>query len=231
MPFPYTEPSAPSAPRRPAGKFQVRRSHRSGALGSAHCTFAVTAALPPIVKTHVRALAPPLEQAPDQIASRPFVTLSVIEVFVANGAEPVAPTATLMPAGLESTLSPLRPVAVTVKVTFVLGGFTVSDAVLVTPAKAAVMVAVVAAVTAAVVAVNVALLAPAATVTLAGTVAAALLDSDTTAPPAGAALVSVTVPVEEAPPVTLLGLSATVFRLAGGGTGVTVSVAVRLTPL
>ena len=159
------------------------------------------------------------------------MTLSVIEVFVANGAEPVAPTATLMPAGLESTLSPLRPVAVTVKVTFVLGGFTVSDAVLVTPAKAAVMVAVVAAVTAAVVAVNVALLAPAATVTLAGTVAAALLDSDTTAPPAGAALVSVTVPVEEAPPVTLLGLSATVFRLAGGGTGVTVSVAVRLTPL
>ena len=185
-----------------------------------------------IVKTQVLALLPPLEQAPDQIASRSPATLSVIAVFAANGAVPLLPTLTLMPAGLDVTLSPLRPVAVTVNVTLVLGGFSVSTAVRVTPAKAAVMVAVVAAVTAVLIAVNVALLAPAATVTLAGTVAAAvLLVSATTAPPAAAALVSVTVPVEELPPVTLLGLSASVFRLAGGGTGVTVSVAVRLTPL
>jgi hypothetical protein len=89
-----------------------------------------------------------------------------------------------------------------------------------------------AAVTAVVVVVKVALVAPAATVTLGGTVAEAeLLDSVTTLPPEGAALVSVTVAVEESPPVRLVGLSARVFRLAGGGGGVTVSVAVRLTPL
>ena len=64
--------------------------------------------------------------------------------------------------------------------------------------------------TATVVTVNVALVAPAATVTLAGTVATdvLLLLSVTTAPPVGAALLNVTVPVEELPPVTLVG-----FRL------------------
>ena len=139
-----------------------------------------------------------------------------------------------MPAGLEVIRSPLRPLAVTVKVTLAPGGFTVSAAVLVTPARTAEMVAAVEAVTEAVVAVKVALLAPAATVTLAGTVAvAALLESDTTAP-LGAALVSVTVPCVVPPPVTLLGFIARVFRLAGGGgagAGVTVSVLVRLVPL
>jgi len=65
---------------------------------------------------HIFALLPPLEQAPDQIASRPLDTVSVIEMPVANVAEPVLPTATLIPAGLELTRSPLRPVAVTVSV-------------------------------------------------------------------------------------------------------------------
>ena len=46
-----------------------------------------------------------------------------------------------MPAGLDVTRSPLRPLAVTVNVTLAPGGFTVSVAVLVTPASAAVMVA------------------------------------------------------------------------------------------
>ena len=64
----------------------------------------------------VRCLSPPLEQAPDQIASRPLVTLSVIEVPVANDAEPVLPTLTLIPAGFDMTRSPLRPVAETVSV-------------------------------------------------------------------------------------------------------------------
>ena len=80
--------------------------------------------------------------------------------------------------------------------------------------------------------VNVALDAPAAMVTLAGTVATAvlLLVSDTTAPPAGAADVKVTVPVEALPPVTLVGLSDTAFSEAGGGGGVTARTALIVAP-
>src|SRR5258705_5202084 len=69
------------------------------------------------------------------------------------------------------------------------------------------MVAVVDAVTDVVVTANVALVAPAATVTLAGTVVALeLSESETAAPPPGAAALKVTVPVEALPPTTLLGL-------------------------
>lgn len=55
--------------------------------------------------------------------------------------------------------------------------------------------------------VNVALVLPAATVTLAGTVATDVfgLVSDTTAPPDGALALSATVPVELFPPLTLVG--------------------------
>ena len=55
--------------------------------------------------------------------------------------------------------------------------------------------------------VNVALGAPAGTVTLAGTVTGSTPDSDTTAPPGKAAAVRVTVPVTEFPPTTLDALS------------------------
>jgi len=79
-------------------------------------------AAPVSVNVHVFVLFPPLEQAPDQMASRPFVTLSVICVLVANDADPLLPTATLIPAALDVTRSPLRPVAVTVDVAFVGGG-------------------------------------------------------------------------------------------------------------
>jgi len=60
---------------------------------------------------------------------------------------------------------------------------------------------------------NVAVVAPAGTATLEGTLAAPLLLASTTcAPPAGAGPLSVTVPVEEFPPVTLVGFSETEER-------------------
>ena len=66
-----------------------------------------------------------------------------------------------------------------------------------------------------VVTVNVPVVEPAATVTLAGTVAL-VLDRATTMPVDGAALVRVTVPVEELPPTTEVGLTLTAERAAGG---------------
>ena len=84
-------------------------------------------------------------------------------------------------------------------------------------------------VTVLVVTVKVALVAPEATVTLAGTVATAvlLLDSVTTAPPLGAAPLRVTVPCEELPPVTLVGFSVSEDRVKAGET---VSEAVCVAP-
>jgi hypothetical protein len=183
------------------------------------------------VNVQLLVLFPPLEQAPDQTTSRPFVALSVIAVPVANEAEPLLSTATLMPAGLEVTRSPLRPVAVTVSVAVCPGGVTVRVAVRVTPPALAVIVTGVDAVTALVEIVKVALVAPCATDTLAGTAAAVLLlDSVTANPPTGAAEVRVTVPCEEVPPVTLVGLTDSAESAAGAAGGVTVSVAVRVTP-
>ena len=85
------------------------------------------------------------------------------------------------------------------------GGSTVSDAVNETPLQAAVMTTVVAVATGLVVTVMLPVVAPAGTVTEAGTPAAAALalDSVTLMPPEGAAPVSVTVPLIEVPPVTL----------------------------
>ena len=71
------------------------------------------------------------------------------------------------------------------------------------------------AVTVPVLTVNVPLVYPAMTVTLDGTVAAdALLERLTTAPPLGAAPLRVTVPVDEDPPLTLVGLSASADSVA-----------------
>jgi hypothetical protein len=75
------------------------------------------------------------------------------------------------------------------------------------------------AVTLLVLTVKVALLAPAATATLAGTVAAAelSLERETTAPPLGVGPLRVTVPVEADPPFTLVGLSAIVESVVEPG--------------
>ena len=72
-----------------------------------------------------------------------------------------------------------------------------------------------------VVIVNVALVAPPATLTLGGIVATAVLlvESATIAPPEGAALVSITVPCEELPPTTFVGLSVKAESVAGPGDG------------
>ena len=101
------------------------------------------------------------------MTSRWLVALSVTLVPTGNAAEPVLPTATLMPAGLEVTRSPPRPVAVTVSVAFWPGGVTVSVAVRVTLPALAVIVTGVDAVTALVVTVKSALVAPWATEKLA----------------------------------------------------------------
>jgi hypothetical protein len=80
-----------------------------------------------------------------------------------------------------------------------------------------------------VVTVNVALVAPAGTVTLSGTRAAIvlLLDRLTTTPPAGAGPVNVTLPVDvPIPPTTLVGFSVSEERNGW----ITVSVADRVTP-
>jgi hypothetical protein len=92
------------------------------------------------VNVQLFALFPPLEQAPDHIASRPFDTVSVIDVPTAKDADPLLPVATLMPAGVDDTRSPLLPLAVTVSVADCGGGggggaadVTVRVAVFVTP--------------------------------------------------------------------------------------------------
>ena len=69
---------------------------------------------PDTVKVQVRTLLPPLEQAPDHTVDRPSDAVRLTLVPMGNDADPVLPVATLMPAGLEVTRSPLRPVAVRV---------------------------------------------------------------------------------------------------------------------
>ena len=80
---------------------------------------------------------------------------------------------------------------------------------------------------------KVALLAPAGTITLEGTLAEPLLlESITLTPPIGAGPLRVTVPVEDCtPPTTLVGLNVSEEReTGGGGAGLTVSEAVFVTP-
>src|SRR5438094_2960047 len=89
------------------------------------------------------------------------------------------------------------------------GGTTVSEALCTPPPYEPEMVMAVDVATALVVTLKLALVVPAATVTLAGTTAAGLLlERATCAPPTGAGPFSVTVPVADAPPIRLAGLTA-----------------------
>lgn len=107
---------------------------------------------------------------------------------------------------------------------------TVRTADLVTPALVPEIVTLLVLRTALVVTVKVAVVAPAWTVTLDGTVATfvLLLESWTVIPAEGAALLRVTVPVDWLPPTTVDG-----FKLKADNTGpsVTVNAAVFVTPL
>jgi hypothetical protein len=134
----------------------------------------------------------------------------------------LAKVTTVPPAGATSSiitvpcevLPPLTEVGLSANEVMVTGdeaGFTLSVADSVAPLAEAVMVTRVWNDTLLVMAVNVALVEPGGTVTLVGTVATAvsLLDSFTTVPPDGAALLNVTVPWEEVPPFTEVGFSVT----------------------
>ena len=81
-----------------------------------HWTFAVTDEAPLIVNVQDLLFWPPLEQAPDQIASRPSLAVSTIDAPALKLADCVLPTSTLIPLGLDVIDTPLRPLAVTAKV-------------------------------------------------------------------------------------------------------------------
>jgi len=68
-----------------------------------------------MVTVQLFTLAPPLEHPPDQMASRPLLTVSVTDVPVVKLALPLVPTLTLSPVGVDAIDSPVRPVAVTVR--------------------------------------------------------------------------------------------------------------------
>jgi hypothetical protein len=104
-------------------------------LRAIYCTFAVTDEFAFNVSVQVLVLAPPLEHAPPQMASRPLATLSVTAVPGASCADPVLPVATLKPVGFDTTRSPLRPPAVTASdmVLEATTGFSVKVAERVTP--------------------------------------------------------------------------------------------------
>ena len=109
------------------------------------------------------------------------------------------------------------------------GGFTVRVAVRVVPANVPEIVTLVEVVTGTVLTVNVAVVRPAATAIVTGVWAAEvlLLERATLKPPAGATDPRVTVPVDDLPPIKVLGLNPTDASVGG----FTVKVVDRLLPL
>jgi hypothetical protein len=193
-------------------------------------------------------------EAPDRVAVMMAVLSAVMVEAVAEKVAEVAPAATVTEAGtvnaalLSDRVTTAPPVGaallrVTVQVAEVLdvseAGLQVrpvgtalvsrlNEKVADEPDKEAVMMAVLSAVMVEAVAEKVAEVAPAATVTEAGTVNAALLsDKETTAPPDGAAPVRLTVQVDVPEPVMLLGLQLSPDRDVVVGGIVTVPVVPR----
>jgi hypothetical protein len=157
-----------------------------------------------------------------------LATVVVLLVSVTTTASVATPDNVTVPVLF---VPPLTLVGFKVSVETTRTGFTVMDAALATPLRVPVIVKEDATVTVRVVTVKVAVVDPAATVTLAGTVPI-VVDEDvsvTTAPPVGAALVNVTVPVTVLPPVTAETLVVRVAKTAAGG--VTVTIAVPVDPL
>ena len=176
-----------------------------------YCTFAVTDEFAFNVSVQVLVLAPLLEQAPPQIASRPLATLSVTTVPGASCVLLVLPVATLRPAGFDSTRSPLRPPAVTASdiVVGAASGFNVRAAERVTPPPETEIVTCVCVVTGVVFTKTPPVVLPAGISTELETPAAAgllLLTWNIWSVAEGAAMV--TVADEPADPVTEAGLSA-----------------------
>lgn len=130
------------------------------------------------VNVQLLALLPPLEHAPDQMASRPLETVNVMRVPGANAAVDVLPTTALIPAGVELMLSPCLPPAVTLRLTVEGaggGGLSVRVAERVTPPPETEIVTRVCALTWLVLMLKPALTKPAGITTVLGTVAAGLL--------------------------------------------------------
>jgi hypothetical protein len=194
-------------------------------------------------------------ETPLAVAVMVTLVLEETEPAVAEKAAPVAPAATVIEAGIVSavllsesatTRPPVGAAAVRVTVQEVvppvvievgaqervlgtISGVTVTEAVLEAPLLVAVTTTAVLEETAPAVARNKALVDPAATVTEAGTVSAALLsESATTRPPVGAAALRVTVQEVVPPVVTEVGAQ---DRVLGMGSGVTVTEAVLEVPL
>ena len=139
-----------------------------------------------------------------------------VTVALTDAAELLLPSETTVPLGPALPLRVTVPVEEAPPVTLagltdseaIVAAFTVNVALCEVVPVVPVMAAGVSVSTALVVMVNVAVLDPDCTVTFCGTVAAPLpLESVTVTPPIGAFPVRVTVPVEEAPPMTLVGLT------------------------
>lgn len=162
------------------------------------------------MNVQVLVLLPPLEHAPDQTASRPLETLNVMLVPTGNAAVAVVPTEATIPDGVELTLSPWRPPAVTLRLTVDgagAGGFRVSVADRVTPPPETEMVTSVCVLTWLVLIVKPPCRLPAGISTVLGRVTAGLLLLNEKIWSVVAAEATVTVPNDPAVPVTEVGLS------------------------